>query len=116
MVTPFYITITYSLEDKGGNLTGDTDQVTYYATDAAGPLKIGDTNGNTFYFMRGPARVTDIVSGAAATMKVITLRVNNNDKNIRFRLDTCAGASLKRVPIPIRIVQGAMVEWIQSAT
>lgn len=116
MVTPFYITITYSLEDKAGNLTGDTDQVTYYASDAAGALVIGAAGGNSFFFMRGPARITDIVSGAAATMKVITLRVNNNDKNIKFRLDTCQGASLKRVAIPIRIVQGAMVEWIQSAT
>lgn len=116
MAVPFYVTVTYSLEDKAGNLTGDTDQVTYYASDAAGPLKIGDTNGNTFFFMRGPARVTDIVSDAATTMKVITLSVNNIQRNIKIRLPTCIGANLKRVPIPIRIAQGAMVEWIQSAT
>jgi hypothetical protein len=116
MATPFYVTITYALEDKAGNLTGDTDVVTYYASDAAGPLKIGSTTGNTFWFCRGPTRVTDIVSDAAATMLVITLQVNNMLKNYHVRLATCTGASLKRVPIPLRIVQGAMVEWVQSAT
>ena len=116
MATPFYITVSYSYEDRAGNLTGDVDQVTYYASDAAGPLKIDSSTGNTFFFMRGPARITDIVSGSAATMKVITLVVNNVSRNIKVRLDTCSGASLKRVPVPIRLAQGAMVEWVQSAT
>lgn len=116
MVTPFYITITYSLEDKAGNLTGDADQVTYYASDAVGDLKVDSTAGNSFVFMRGPARVTDIVSGTATTMKVITLKVNNVERTIKILLPNCYGASTKRVPMPIRISQGAMVEWRQSAT
>lgn len=116
MATPFYVTVTYSYEDKAGNLTGDTDEITYYASDAAEPLKIESSTGNSFFFMRGPARITDIVSDAAATMLVITLSVNNVQRNIKVRLASCLGASLKRVPVPIRIVQGAMVEWIQSAT
>lgn len=116
MATPFYVTVSYSLEDAKGNLTGDIDQVTYYNSDAAGDMKVGSATGNTFVFMRAPARVTDIVSDVAATMLVITLKVNNNLRNNKIRLATCTGASLKRVPIPIRIAQGAMVEWTQSAT
>jgi hypothetical protein len=116
MVTPFYVTISYSLEDAQGNLTGDVDEFTMYASDTAIPLKVGTAAGNSFVFMRGNARVTDIVSDAAATMLVMSLVVNNVPRNIKVRLNSCLGANLKRVPMPIRLAQGAMVEWVQSAT
>ena len=116
MATPFYFTTTIAYEDAKGNLTGDVDQFTWYASDAAGFAQLGATGGKTFVFSRAPCRIVDIVSDAAATMLVMQLYVNNLPRNVKFRFASLLGANPNRVPSPVRIAAGSQLEFMQSAT
>lgn len=117
MATPFYVTVTLGYEDpKTGALTGDQDQYTFYASDAAGMLALGATGGKTFIFTRGPCRIVDIVSDTATTVLGLQLYVNNSPKNVRYRFAGLYGANLNRIPSPVRISAGSQVEFMQTTT
>jgi hypothetical protein len=116
MATPFYLTTTIAYEDAKGNLTGDSDQFTWYATDAAGFLQLNATGGKTFVFSRAPCRIVDIVSDAAATVLGLQLYVNNLPRNIKWRFASLLGANPNRVPSPIRIAAGSQIEFMQTTT
>lgn len=114
--TPFYFTVTLGYEDAKGNLTGDQDQYTFYATDVAAAMaQLGATGGKTFIFTRGPCRIMDIVSDTATTVLAMQLYVNNTPKNVRYRFSGLYGANLNRIPAPIRIAAGSQIEFMQLA-
>ena len=114
MATPFVFNVFIEYEDANGALTGDQDVFTFYCTDVTlAKATIGSAaGGNSFVFARGPCRITDLISAAAATVVRLQLIVNNLPRNVYWLLAAQVALAQRKVT-NIRLAAGSQIEFLQ---